>query len=94
MRTIRLETTPRRIVSGAISNRVSAFLGLEEEVVGINEILHPSEGMVSIENTSRWNKSSILKVRALKPDLIIGNKGGKYERILLEALRVLFCMDE
>lgn len=74
--TIRLESTPRRIVSLVPSQtEFLCDLGLENEVVGITKFcIHPQEWFRNKTRVGGTKNVNIEKVRALKPDLIIGNK--------------------
>ena len=73
---IKLEEKPMRIISIVPSQ--SEFLwdiGLRNELVGITKFcVHPTEMFKSIERVGGTKKLNINKIRALKPDLIIGNK--------------------
>lgn len=73
---IKLEKKPVRIISIVPSQ--SEFLwdiGLRKELVGITKFcVHPVEMFKSIERVGGTKKLNINKIRALKPDLIIGNK--------------------
>ena len=74
--TIILKETPKRIISLVPSQ--SEFLwdiGLRKELVGITKFcIHPDEMYRSIERVGGTKDLNIEKIRALKPDLIIGNK--------------------
>lgn len=74
--TIRLGTTPKRIVSLVPSQTEFLHaLGLEDEVVGITKFcIHPSEWFRSKNRVGGTKNVNIEKVKALQPDLIIGNK--------------------
>jgi len=75
-RTIRLEGIPRRIVSLVPSQTELLFdLGLNDEVVGITKFcIYPEEWFKSKNRVGGTKQVNIEKVRALQPDLIIGNK--------------------
>lgn len=75
-RTIRLEHSPRRIVSLVPSQTELLYdLGLDEEVVGITKFcVHPEEWFRTKDRVGGTKQVHIEKVRELKPDLIIGNK--------------------
>src|SRR5574343_630385 len=75
-RTIRLEGIPRRIVSLVPSQTELLYdLGLNEEVVGITKFcIYPEEWFNSKNRVGGTKQVNIEKVRALQPDLIIGNK--------------------
>lgn len=74
--TIRLEHVPSRIVSLVPSQTELLFdLGLEDEVVGITKFcIHPEEWFRTKDRVGGTKNVDIEKVRALNPDLIIGNK--------------------
>jgi len=74
--TIRLETTPRRIVSLVPSQtELLHYLGLEDEVVGITKFcIHPKEWFESKPRVGGTKAISMEKTLLLNPDLIIGNK--------------------
>lgn len=73
---IKLDKKPLRIISIVPSQ--SEFLwdiGLRNELVGITKFcVHPGEMFKSIERVGGTKNLNINKIRALKPDLIIGNK--------------------
>lgn len=75
-RTIRLEGIPRRIVSLVPSQTELLYdLGLREEVVGITKFcIYPEEWFKSKNRVGGTKQVNIEKVKALQPDLIIGNK--------------------
>lgn len=74
--TIRLEHVPSRIISLVPSQTELLFdLGLESEVVGITKFcIHPNEWFQTKTRVGGTKNVDIEKVRALKPDFIIGNK--------------------
>lgn len=75
-RTVRLSSAPKRIVSLVPSQTqlLHAF-GLEKEVVGITKFcIHPDDWFRSKTRVGGTKTVSLDKVRALEPDLIIGNK--------------------
>ena len=74
--TIRLESTPRRIVSLVPSQtELLHYLGLEDEVVGITKFcIHPKEWFDSKARVGGTKAVDLEKVLPLNPDLIIGNK--------------------
>lgn len=74
--TIRLGAYPKRIVSLVPSQTELLFdLGLEEEVVGITKFcIHPEQWFQTKSRVGGTKNIHIDKVRALQPDLIIGNK--------------------
>lgn len=67
---------PKRIVSLVPSQTELLFdLGLEEEVIGITKFcIHPKEQFKAKSKVGGTKDFSIEKIRALQPDLIIGNK--------------------
>ena len=74
--TIRLSGIPRRIVSLVPSQTELLFsLGLEERVVGITKFcIHPNDWFRSKKRVGGTKDADFEKIRALNPDLIIGNK--------------------
>lgn len=74
--TIVLSHPPKRIVSLVPSQtELLHHLGLEKEVVGITKFcVHPKEWLRSKKRVGGTKNADPDKVRALKPDLIIGNK--------------------
>jgi|SRR5690606_11215752 len=75
-RTIRLDSSPRRIVSLVPSQTELLYdLNLGQEVVGITKFcIHPEVWFRSKERVGGTKKVDIEKVKQLQPDLIIGNK--------------------
>ena len=73
---IRLKETPRRIVSLVPSQTELLYsLGLDDRVVGITKFcIYPEEWFRSKKRVGGTKDVDIDKVKALKPDLIIGNK--------------------
>ena len=73
---IRLESTPKRIISLVPSQ--TEFLhdiGLHEEVVGITKFcIHPEAWFQTKKRVGGTKNVDFDKVKALKPDFIIGNK--------------------
>lgn len=74
--TITINYPPKRIVSIVPSQTELLFdLGLDEEVVGITKFcIHPIEKFAAKAKVGGTKKLLLEKIRALKPDLIIGNK--------------------
>lgn len=74
--TIRLDKVPSRIVSLVPSQtELLADLGLEQEVVGITKFcIYPEQWFQEKVRIGGTKAVDIEKVRALQPDLIIGNK--------------------
>lgn len=75
-RTIRLESTPKRIVSLVPSQtEFLASLGLEDEVVGITKFcIHPKRWFRSKTRVGGTKNVNLDKVKSLQPDLIVANK--------------------
>jgi ABC-type Fe3+-hydroxamate transport system substrate-binding protein len=73
---ILLDHVPKRIISLVPSQTEYLYdLGLEEEVIGITKFcIHPASWRKTKTIIGGTKNVSIEKVRALKPDLIIGNK--------------------
>ncbi len=71
-----LNAFPKRIISLVPSQTELLFdLGLNEEIVGVTKFcVHPKEKVKHIKKIGGTKKLAIDKIRALKPDLIIGNK--------------------
>ncbi len=90
-RTIEVPADPQRIISLVPSQTELLYdLGLGERVVGITKFcVHPEEWFRSKPHVGGTKQVDIGKVRALKPDLIIGNKE-ENERADIEALEQEF----
>ena len=75
-RTIRLESTPIRIVSLVPSQTELLFdLGLEKEVVGITKFcIHPNNWFRNKTRVGGTKNVNFEQIEKLKPDLIIANK--------------------
>ena len=73
---VSLQQPPKRIVSLVPSQTELLFyLGLKEEVVGITKFcIHPDEMFRSKVRVGGTKKCDFEKIKALNPDLIIGNK--------------------
>jgi hypothetical protein len=86
-----LENKPRRIVSLVPSQTEYFFdLGLDSEVIGITKFcIHPKEWRKTKTIVGGTKKLSIAKIKALNPDLVIGNKE-ENNRADIEAIRE-FC---
>lgn len=86
-RTIQVPVTPQRIISLVPSQtELLHDLGLGECVVGITKFcIHPEEWYRNKVRVGGTKKVDLAKIRALKPDLIIGNKE-ENERADIEAL--------
>lgn len=76
LRTIEINYPPKRIISLVPSQTELLFdLGLNEEILGITKFcIHPKDKFKSITKVGGTKKLNIEKIKALKPDLIIGNK--------------------
>lgn len=74
--TITLPELPKRIVSLVPSQTELLFdLGLDEEVIGITKFcVHPKEKFKSVAKVGGTKDFKLDRIRALQPDLIIGNK--------------------
>ena len=96
-RTVRLNGKPKRIVSLVPSQtQLLHFFGLEEEVVGITKFcIHPKEWFTSKPRVGGTKSVDIEKVRALTPDLIIGNKeeNQREDILALEAVAPVWMSD-
>lgn len=86
-RAIAAPTLPQRIISLVPSQTELLYdLGIGDRVVGITKFcIHPEEWFRSKPRVGGTKKVDIEKVRALRPDLIIGNKE-ENERTDIEAL--------
>lgn len=75
-RTVRIDFPPKRIVSLVPSQTELLFsLGLDAEVVGITKFcVHPKDWFRSKQRIGGTKQVKIELIRALNPDLIIGNK--------------------
>lgn len=75
-RTVVLEKTPKRIISLVPSQTELLYdLGLEDEVVGITKFcIFPERWFKTKTRIGGTKNVNLEKVKALKPDLIIGNK--------------------
>ena len=85
---VRLERKPERIVSLVPSQTELLYdLGLDQEVVGITKFcIHPDEWFRNKKRVGGTKDVKIDEVRALNPDLIIGNKEENSKRDI-EALQ-------
>lgn len=84
-------TFPQRIVSLVPSQtELLAYLGLQEEVVGITKFcVHPEEWFQTKQRVGGTKTVHMEKVAALRPDLILGNKE-ENERAQIEELQAHF----
>lgn len=89
--TIRLAEMPKRIISIVPSQSELLWdFGLRDELVGITKFcIHPEELFKTKERVGGTKKLNLDKIRALKPDLIIGNKE-ENERSQIEELQKEF----
>lgn len=73
---IRLESTPKRIISLVPSQTEFLYdIGLTDEVVGITKFcIYPDVWFRNKKRVGGTKNVDLEKVKALKPDLIIGNK--------------------
>jgi ABC-type Fe3+-hydroxamate transport system substrate-binding protein len=90
-RTVHVPASPQRIISLVPSQTELLYdLGLGERVLGITKFcIHPETWFHSKHRVGGTKKVDMDKVRALKPDLIIGNKE-ENERKDIEALEAEF----
>lgn len=90
-RTVEVPAAPQRIISLVPSQTELLYdLGLGERVVGITKFcVHPETWFKTKHRVGGTKKVDLEKVRALKPDLIIGNKE-ENERKDIEALAAEF----
>lgn len=86
-RKIELSSPPKRIISLVPSQTELLYdLGLRDEVVGITKFcVHPEEWFRSKTRIGGTKKYDFEKIRALQPDLIIGNKE-ENEQVQIEEL--------
>lgn len=86
-RTLDISYPPRRIISLVPSQTELLYdLGLRDEVVGITKFcLHPEEWFRTKTRVGGTKKYDFEKIKALAPDLIIGNKE-ENEQLQMEAL--------
>lgn len=90
-RKIELSNSPKRIISLVPSQTELLFdLGLKDEVIGITKFcIHPDEWFRSKTRIGGTKKFDFEKIKALEPDLIIGNKE-ENEQTQIEALMELY----
>lgn len=90
-RTIEIAATPRRIISLVPSQTELLYdLGLRDEVVGITKFcVHPNEWYRNKTRVGGTKTYDFEKIKALNPDLIIGNKE-ENEREQIEELMALY----
>ena len=83
--TVEFKSFPKRIISLVPSQSELLWdLGLREELIGITKFcIHPPELFNSVTRIGGTKSIKIDKIRALKPDLIIGNKEeNEYSQIM------------
>jgi len=75
-KTVTIPTPPQRIISLVPSQTELLFyLGLEKEVVGITKFcIHPEHQFRSKPRIGGTKKFNFEKIKALEPDLVVGNK--------------------
>jgi len=90
-RKIELSSPPKRIISLVPSQTELLYdLGLRDEVVGITKFcIHPEEWFRSKTRVGGTKKYDFEKIKALHPDLIIGNKE-ENEQEQIQALMNLY----
>ncbi len=73
---LELKNTPKRIISLVLSQTELLYdLGLKEEVIGITKFcVHPNEWFKTKTKIGGTKQYNFEKIKALHPDLIIGNK--------------------
>ena len=88
--TIVLKEFPKRIISIVPSQTELLFdLGLDEKVVGITKFcIHPESWYRSKSRVGGTKSVSLEKVKALKPDLIIGNKEENFKENIEELRKI------
>lgn len=86
-RPISLSQLPKRIISLVPSQTEYLWdLGLQQEIVGITKFcIHPDQMYRSVERIGGTKQLDIERIKALQPDLIIGNKE-ENEKSQIEAL--------
>jgi ABC-type Fe3+-hydroxamate transport system substrate-binding protein len=86
-RDVNLPAVPKRIISIVPSQTELLFyLGLDEEIIGITKFCtHPADKFKATTKIGGTKQLDIEKIKALKPDLIIGNKE-ENEKAQVEAL--------
>jgi len=84
--TIELHSFPKRIISIVPSQSELLWdLGLRAELVGITKFcIHPKQMFDSVERVGGTKTLNLEKIRALKPDVIIGNKEENEQSQILE----------
>ncbi len=84
--TINLTAYPKRVISLVPSQSELLWdLGLRDELIGITKFcIHPRELFKTVERVGGTKTLDLDKIRALKPDLIIGNKEENEQLQILE----------
>ena len=87
--TLSLSGLPKRIISIVPSQTELLFdLGLDEEVIGITKYcIHPKDWIETKTIVGGTKKLNFEKIKALQPDLIIGNKEENEKSQLLELMK-------
>src|SRR5688572_32907534 len=77
---------PKRIVSLVPSQSQFLWdLGLQKELIGITKFcIHPEEMFKQVKRVGGTKNPDLEKIRALKPDLIIGNKEENVKEVIDE----------
>jgi ABC-type Fe3+-hydroxamate transport system substrate-binding protein len=84
---LQFNTIPKRIVSLVPSQSEFLWdLGLEQELIGITKFcIHPEKMFKQVRRVGGTKNPNLDKIRALQPDLIIGNKE-ENEKSIIEQL--------
>jgi ABC-type Fe3+-hydroxamate transport system substrate-binding protein len=102
-RQIQALSPPARIISLVPSQTELLFdLGLDEEIIGVTRFcIHPHEKTAHKTRIGGTKDFDIEKIKALKPDLIIGNKEENYEEGIYELqkhfpvwMSDIYCLDD
>jgi ABC-type Fe3+-hydroxamate transport system substrate-binding protein len=90
-KSITLKKKPLRIISLVPSQSEFLWdLGLKEELIGITKFcIHPHEMFKTVQRIGGTKTLNLEKIKALKPDLVIGNKE-ENDRSQIEALQKEF----
>lgn len=88
-RKIELASPPKRIISLVPSQTELLYdLGLRDEVVGITKFcIHPEEWFRTKTRVGGTKKYDLEKIKALQPDLIIGNKEENEKEQITELMK-------
>ena len=86
---VSLPASPKRIISIVPSQtELLHDLGLDEQVIGITKYcVHPKDWLESKTKVGGTKRLDLEKIRALKPDLIIGNKEENEKSQVLELMK-------